>query len=279
LYGKNSLIKKLKKEDCCMNYIKVTFFIVCSLMMNMALKGMENKLERSISNDRIFVWSNKDRDYHAVTEQGDISERILQKNDQAHKIYRTQLVIKEDGKHVLRTTQELIHYYTGDKFRNLMKYERLLIPISFSQEQGQRMWDAFQRFQYSEDKKEIILAMDNEDNVYFITHLYDGKGKNTKKGEFNHEQFRSRQIPLLKIAALEKEVEELQKQINLIYKKDNEVIVSNVEVLKNISDQRRRRVTYQTIGKIGIISFAALCAFLLYKHDRLVAFFNHQYQG
>ena len=81
--------------------------------------------------------------------------------------------------------------------------------------------------------------MDNEDNVYFITHIYDGKGKNTKKGEYNHEQYRSRQIPLIKITALEKEVEQLKENMLLIYKKENNVSVSHLEVLKNMRDQRR----------------------------------------
>jgi hypothetical protein len=188
-------------------------FVVCSLMMNMVIQGMEDiviqdKLARSISRNDIFLWTGQDEQYHALTEQGDISESLMPNNDlKIPKIYKTQLIFKEDGKHFLEITQECSLYFTGYKYTNPKKDQSLLIPISISQEQYHSIYKELCFNKYIDE--EAILTMDNEGDVYFITHIPDSFPQ------------------------------------------------------------------YLKIVGIGVISFAALCALLLYKHDQLVAFFNH----
>jgi hypothetical protein len=289
-----------------MNYTKYMLLIACGLMMNMCgiVKGMEDMIaaknsERVIASDHIFVWSKKDLDYHAITEEGEISERLIPKNDFAKKIYRTQLIYKEDGKHLLRTTQELIYYYTGPKYTNLTKHQRVLIPISFSEKQGQGMWEEFHRVNKDEkNNKEIILAMDNEDNVYFITHVYDAKVDNSKKAVvFDMKKFAYVQVPLLskkkagvKMSTLEQEFSELKensealkmsiKQLHgLIEKQENSKKQESVDLLHSSEDLKKSMDRHNRnifIGKATYyFSWAALIAFLLYNRDQIAAYFTY----
>lgn len=249
---------------------KCMVFIACCSMMSTVVYGMESK--KSISQDSIFVWTSKDHQYHAVTELGGISEdNILQKNDQPHKIYRAQLVVKkneegnESDKLFLRTTQECVAYYSGNKFVNLNKEQRTLIPIAFSQEQRKTMWH---RYNYCWDnQKESVLAMDNESNVYFITHVYDENRDNSKKVDvYNTKKFQHEQVPvlskkrmLLKIDTLEKAIAEL--------KKDRAGEKEVAELKKDGAALRNGNVVHQIVD--GIAAVALIIAWL-YMGKRLV---------
>ncbi len=252
---------------------KCMVFIACCSIMSAVVYGMEP--EKSISQDSIFVWTSEDRQYHAVTELGKVSEdNILQKNDQPHKIYRAQLVVKkneegeESNKLFLRTTQELVSYYTGCKFINLNKQQRTLIPISFSQAQRKTMWH---RYSYCWDnQKESVLAMDNESNVYFITHVYDENRDNSKKVDvYNTKEFQHQQVPLLskkrmllKIDTLEKEVAQLKKSMGA-----SQVKIPTITAEHNQESlSQRNRFKGKVI--VGSVIFAPIFVFLLYAYTK-----------
>jgi hypothetical protein len=205
-----------------MNKAKCMMFIVCSLMISV-VHGMEleklNKL--SISKDNIFVWSRKDRQYHSVTELGDVSEdNVLLKNDQQHTTYRAQLIIEEGAegkKYSLKTIQKLIGDDTGTEFMSLKKDKRVVMPVSCSSEQCDAMQCRLSSCYY-ENRKKVILLIDNDNNEYFVTHVYYPQRNNTKTARlYDAQQYRTVEVSLvnkkemlLKINRLEQRVVELE---------------------------------------------------------------------
>ncbi len=203
-----------------MNIAKRMAFITCSLMMSVMMHGME--LEKSnepfISQDRIFVWTGYNPQYHVVTVLGNYSEHdILQKNDQPHKIYRAQLVIQknkegEEGKkYFVKTTQEYICNGTEAKFKNLTKLERIEVPTFWSQEQCDGI-----RYKLNSclDRKKAVLAIDNDGNEYFITHVWDENRDNSKKVRvYNTEKHRAELIPVLNKKKMLLEIQNLKQDV------------------------------------------------------------------
>lgn len=213
------------------------------------------------------MWSSVDQQYYAMTEQGECSPCILKKDDQVKKQYKAQLIIKQDGRLVptsegvlestycfLRTTQELTPYYTGPIFRNLEKHERSLIPILLFDEQISKIRNTMR---YRSKQEEAVIAVDNENNVYCIKHVYqEGEDNSKKVSVYDTQRFRTIQVPvlskkesLLKIHTLEEKVSRLQ---------------NDKKVAVNIFN------TCLSYGKkFGMISFVCCCAALAYKYNLL----------
>jgi hypothetical protein len=269
----NDVIKILK-EDCCMNTKKM-MFIVCSLMMSVIVYGME--LEKSnepfISQDRIFVWSQRDRQYHAVTELGEISEdTVLQKNDKVHKTYRAQLVIeegKEGKKYSLKTVQKMMRDGEVTEFRSLKKGERILIPITPSQEQCDTL--SYKLYGGFDNRKKAVVLIDSDNNEYFITHVYYPQ-KNSSKAVrvYNEKKHRTVEVPvvgkkdiLLKLDTLEKEVRELKQ---LAAGLTTSTLAQRAQTL--IDRRNRNRLLIKIIG--GTSFFAVMVA-LYYACSSFVA--------
>ncbi len=154
-----------------MNDAKCMTFIVCCLMMNVAVQAME--IEKSIPQARIFVWSSEDREYHVVTERGEISEIILEKSEQERKISQAQLIIEknEEGQISKRYVSTATHKYgqcnTTYGSAAYGCYQRTQIPISFSPEQHTIILDS------CGDQEEAVLVMYDDNNVYSITGISD----------------------------------------------------------------------------------------------------------
>jgi len=201
-----------------MNNTKCMVFIVCGLITNVLVYGMElEKLnEPCISKDNIFVWSRKGREYHAVTELGEISEHnVLRKNDQEYKTYRAQLVIEEGDegkKYSLKTVQKMIGDDAGTEFMSLKKGKRIVMPVICSQEQCDTMH--YKLSSCYENRKKAVLVMDNDNNEYFITHVYYPQRNNAKTVRlYDMEQHRSVEVPVVNKKDILLQLDTLKKDV------------------------------------------------------------------
>jgi hypothetical protein len=255
---------------------KYLLFVVLAMNVCVAVRGME--LEKYIDKDHIFVWNWSDKKYHAVIEEGCISESVLQKNYQEHKIYRAQLVIQKnkedekDQKYFVKTTQELVCHGTETKYENLRKPNRIVMPIASSQEQCTTMR---YRLRSCFDRKTAVLAIDNDGNNYFITHIYDENQDNSKKVRvYDAQKVGFVTVPLLskkqmalKMYILEKEVEQLKLQVSKKLFSDR-----SEDIQMRVDQYDRNRLMRK---RMGYIACAALIAGCIYVYQIL----NHQYQA
>jgi hypothetical protein len=147
---------------------KCMAFIACSLMMSMTVQTMEIENPQA----RIFLWSSQDREYHVVTECGEISEIILEKSEQERKVSKARLVIEKNEECEIGTrylsidTHKYGQYNTSYGSAAYGLYQRTQIPISFSPEQYKIMLDGC-----GDSQKEAVLVMYDDNNVYSITDI------------------------------------------------------------------------------------------------------------
>jgi len=190
------------------------------------------------------------------------------------------LVIKEkkDGEEgnncFLRTTQEFAHYYTGDRFINLDKYQRTLVPIFFSQEQRDTMWCRF--CSCWDNQKEAVLVMDNENNVYFITHVYDENRDNSKKVHvYDTTKYRAVEVPLVNKKEMLLKIDRLEKDVAQLNELARELMSTTSNLAQRAQTLIDRRNRNQLITRmLGVTSFVVVIAALYYACNSL-ATFNH----
>ena len=112
-----------------------------------------------------------------------------------------------------------------------------------------------------DNQKEAVLVMDNENNVYFITHVYDENRDNSKKvNVYDTNNFRKVEVPaltkkrmMLKIDTLEKQVAALQKNIGTSQPHQSN---NNALIAKTVRD----------------VAFMVLVAGLLYMYQPFATF-------